>query len=241
MPRPADSSARPPEDFARLLAVPEPLLVVGGQAVNLWAIHYEERTRDLAPFVSRDADVLGDRETLALLGRRAGSKPQVFPLKPPSNEIGVVMAKDAAGAPLLIEVLRYVRGATNEELRDPVYEFAIGRGGTRVRVPGPIALLQAKIANLAELPQAGRQDARHILILLRVLPGYLGDLRESAAQAKLAERKLVEYLEKLLKILASKRGRKACTDVAVEPREVFAGLNPKGLPKLKRFLEERLP
>src|SRR3954470_3977647 len=124
MPHPSEATPRPPGDFAKALAAPEPLLLVGGQAVNLWALYYADRTRDLAPFVSRDADVLGDRETLDLLGKLAGTKPQFFPRKPPTNEVGVVIASDSTGAPLLIEVLRHIRGATNAELREPAYEFA---------------------------------------------------------------------------------------------------------------------
>ncbi len=85
MPAPSDATPRSPDDFARLLATPEPRLLVGGQAVNLWALYYEDRTRDLAPFVSRDADVLGDRSTLELLGELAGTKPQFFPLKRPPS------------------------------------------------------------------------------------------------------------------------------------------------------------
>lgn len=84
-PQPSESEPRPPADFARLLATQSPMLLVGGQAVNLWALYYKDRTADLAPFVSRDADVLGDRETLVELGRLAGAKPQFFPLKPPGG------------------------------------------------------------------------------------------------------------------------------------------------------------
>jgi hypothetical protein len=103
-PLPSNAKPRPPADFAPLLATDEPVLLVGGQAVNLWALYYEARTADLAPFVSRDVDVLGDRETLEALGKVAGTKPQFFPLRPPSNEVGVVIAKDGQGLPLLIEV-----------------------------------------------------------------------------------------------------------------------------------------
>ena len=147
-PLPSDAEPRPPEDFAPLLATKEPVLLVGGQAVNLWAMYYETRTTALAPFVSRDVDVLGDRETLEALGKLAGTKPQFFPVKPPTNEIGVVIAKDHNGLPLLIEVLRYVHGVSNTELREPVYTLAVGE--THVQVPSPIALLQAKIANVAD-------------------------------------------------------------------------------------------
>jgi hypothetical protein len=96
-PSPSDALPRSPGDFAPLLAAEKPLLLVVGQAVNLWALYYWERTAELAPFVSHDADVLGDRATLEILGRVAGAKPQFFPLKPPSNEVGVVIAKDGAG------------------------------------------------------------------------------------------------------------------------------------------------
>lgn len=61
---PSDAAPRPPEDFAAVLAANEPLLMVGGQAVNLWALYYRDETKDFAPFVSRDADILGDRDTL---------------------------------------------------------------------------------------------------------------------------------------------------------------------------------
>ena len=59
---PSESGPRPPGDFGRLLATKEPVLLVGGQAVNLWALYYRDRTADLAPFVSRDVEVLGNRE-----------------------------------------------------------------------------------------------------------------------------------------------------------------------------------
>ena len=77
-PLPSDAEPRPPEDFAPLLATKEPVLLVGGQAVNLWAMYYETRTAALAPFVSRDVDVLGDRETLEALGILAGTDPQFY-------------------------------------------------------------------------------------------------------------------------------------------------------------------
>lgn len=240
-PHPSDAAPRPPGDFAGVLATPEPLLLVGGQAVNLWALYYHARTSDLAPFVSRDADVLGDRETLKTLGQLAGAKPQFFPPRPPSNEVGVIIARDAAGAPLLVEVLRYVHGATNEELREPAYLFALGENQARVLVPGPLALFRAKVANLADLKQTGRQDGRHVLILARALPAYLEDLRVAAREGRLPERKFVDFLEQLLTVLISPNGSKACADLKLAPTQFFAELVADGLPKVQSFLTKRLP
>jgi hypothetical protein len=241
LPLPSEAKPRPPADFAPMLATAKPLLLVGGQAVNLWALYYQERTAGLTPFVSRDADVLGDRETLKTLGKLAGAKPQFFPLRPPSNEVGVVITKDAGGQPLLIEVLRSVHGVTNEELREPIYTVAIGEGGVHVQVPGPIALLKAKIANLADLPQAGRQDSRHVIILTRLLPAYLGDLQKAASEGRIEERKFIGFLERLLAVLTSKNGQKAFAQLQIESRALFAGLKAGKLPKLQAFIEKRLP
>ncbi|HXC01222.1 MAG TPA: hypothetical protein VNU49_01135 [Opitutaceae bacterium] len=238
-PLPSNAKPRPPADFAPLLATDEPVLLVGGQAVNLWALYYEARTADLAPFVSRDVDVLGDRETLEALGKVAGTKPQFFPLRPPSNEVGVVIAKDGQGLPLLIEVLRYVHGISNEELREPVYTIAVG--GTHVQVPSPIALLQAKIANVADIAQAGRQDARHVAILAQVLPAYIEDLQLAATEGRMEERKLINFLERLLTVVTAKKSLHVFSQLKINPRTLFATLKAEKLPKLQAFLEKRLP
>jgi hypothetical protein len=212
---------------------------VGGQAVNLWALYYETRTAAWAPFVSRDVDVLGDRETLETLGKLTGTKPQFFPVKPPTNEIGVVIAKDHSGLPLLIEVLRSVHGVSNAELREPVYTLAVGE--THVHVPSPIALLQAKIANVADLVQTGRQDARHVAILAQVVPAYLEDLQKAVIEERMEERKLIEFLERLLAVISPAKARKVFKELQLDSRSLFAGLGDDALPKLRSLVEKRLP
>jgi hypothetical protein len=142
---------------------------------------------------------------------------------------------------LLVEVLRYVHGVSDKELRDPIYTLAIGDGPVRVQLPGPIALLQAKIANVAGLQQTGRQDARHVLILARLLPAYLEDLQKAATEGRMEERKLIDFLERLLTVVKSDQGRKVFGQLQIAPHALFAGLKAEKLPKLKAFLEERLP
>lgn len=238
-PLPSEAEPRPPADFSGFLATKKPVLLVGGQAVNLWALYYEAHTVDLAPFVSRDVDVLGDRETLAALGQVAGAKPQFFPVKPPTNEVGVVIAKDSNGFPVLIEVLRYVHGVSNEELREPVYTLALGE--VTVQFSSPIALLQGKIANVADIAQSGRQDGRHVLILAQLIPAYLRDLQQAVVAGGMSERQLIEYLERLLAVVSSAKGKKVLTSLEIAPAALYAGLGDRDLTKLTAFLEKRLP
>jgi hypothetical protein len=183
--------------------------------------------------------VLGDQETLKALGKLAGTKPQFFPVKPPTNEIGVVIAKDHNGLPLLIEVLRYVHGVSNAELREPVYTLALGE--TRVQVPSPIALLQAKIANVADIAQTGRQDTRHVVILAEVLPAYFEDLQKAVVEERMEERKLIDFLERLLAVVTSERAQKVLKGLKLDARQFFAGLGQAKLLRLRAFIENRLP
>ena len=202
-------------------------------------MYYHSQTAELAPFVSRDVEVLGDRETLTALGRVTGAKPQFFSVKPPTHAVGVLIAKDSQGLPLLIEVLRDVHGVSNEELREPVYTVALG--DVQVQVPSPIAILPAKIANVADLAQSGRQDARHMLILARLLPAYLRDLQRAALAGEMPERRLIDYLERLLGVVTLAKAKKVLKSLKIDPAGFFAGLGDQRLPKQAAFLEKRLP
>ncbi len=236
----SDCGDHAPEDFAPVLASGAQLFLVGGQAVNLWALYYRDRTSAMAPFVSRDLDVLGNRETLSEIAAFAGVRPQFFPMRPPSNEIGVAIAKGTDGRPLPVEVLNHVHGISNEELRQPAYTFVLGEDKATVRVPGPIALLKAKISNVADLAQAGRQDVRHVRILALLLPAYLADIHASAADGRVSERDMLNLIKFLLAVLTSSKARKVLKKLGISGRGIFSELNPVSSNKLHTFLTNRL-
>ncbi len=235
-----DWPARPPQDFVSVLATDGSLFLVGGQAVNLWALYYIKRTADLSPFVSRDLDVLGDRETLRKIARIAGVKPQFFPLRPPSNEVGVIIAKGIDGQPLAVEVLSHLHGITNEKLCHPVYTIGIGEGKVFVRVPGPISLLQAKIANASDLVQTGRQDNRHVQILAKLMPAYLTDIHASVADGRINERDMLSLLDHLLSTVSSPKAHRVLNDLGICARTMFSELKTKPPSKLHSFMTKRL-
>lgn len=232
---------REPEAFAEILATAAPLLLVGGQAVNLWAMYYSERTADLAPFVSHDVDVLGDRRTLARIASLAGCEPRFFPMRPPTNEVGVVMAKDAQGNTLPVEVLSHVHGIGNDELREWVYTVQIGDSGVSVQIPGPISLLQAKVANVADLSQGNRQDERHVRILAALIPAYLVDLHSTVEHRCLTEKRMLSALERLLAVVTSTSGKTVTDRLGIAPSAMFAELKASRESKVYAFLTKRLP
>ena len=209
--------------------------------MNLWALYYLEYTSDLSPFVSRDADILGNRNTLFKIAGEAGVKPQFFPLTPPTNEIGVVIASNIDGEPLPVEVLRSLHGIKNKELENPQYTMALGERGILVKVPGPIALLKAKIANSVDLNQTGRQDERHVSILARLMSAYLADLQASLNAGRITEREIIDLLENLLKIITTPKAVKLFEKLNISSLQFFSRLKADPQSKLHSFITKRLP
>ena len=239
MPKP-DTSPRTPDDFSQYLATKEPLLLVGGQAVNLWALYYHKVTIDLAPFVSRDIDILGRRETLKEIAQLAGLKPNYFKLKPPSNEVGYIMPNDTDDTPMLIEVLRWVNGATMEDLEANAVTFKIGEQDIAVRVPAPIVLLQAKLSNVATINQDGRQDRKHVQILHRVIPEYLKDYAKLVYEGSKPERALIEILNLLLLIMKQDPTKEVFKELGLSRKVLFNRIETKDLPKVEAFMRHQL-
>ncbi len=230
---------RPPEDFSKYLATRTPVLIVGGQAVNLWGLYYHEVTSDLAPFVSHDVDVYGRRETLREIATLAGLKPQFFPLKPPSNEVGFIQPMDDSKVPLFIEVLRSVNGVNEEELKKNSVIFEVGEQGVSVRVPSPLSLLKAKLANVDQINQEGVQDVKHVTILFRVLPLYLHDVEQSVANGRRKEREFVSILDDLLPVLTTKHASRMFKACGLQPKSMCSMLENSKLLKVHSFMIHR--
>ena len=149
------------------------------------------------------------------------------------------------GNVLLVEVLKSVHGVSETELRNPAYLFELGESKTQVLVPGPIALLHAKIANAYDLNQTGRQDLKHVRILARVLPRYLQQLLDTAgddATGQLTERGVIDFAECLLKLLRASKSKTVFTKLGLPGSSVFEGLVPPlSFSRFERFLRDRLP
>jgi len=107
--------------FAEVLNSAEKPILVGGQAVNLWAEHFASAIpalNSLRPFMSKDADIFGDR---AMAERLAVNTKWRLTCYNEPRAIGIAMlTKDIPGKePLLIEVINSVNGLNPKDLSDP--------------------------------------------------------------------------------------------------------------------------
>ena len=153
-------------------------ILVGGQAVNIWACHYEYDQPQwvaLRPYTSRDLDYHGGLAEARLAMRVLGATGQLNTGADPSPNAGVLKIALADGRELIIDVLTGVYGVSAAEVERTAVAWS-GTGelaGMSMRVIHPLLLTEGKSATLRGLPQAERQDAKHLRLLTLVLHQWL--------------------------------------------------------------------
>jgi hypothetical protein len=161
------------EDFISLCG--SELLLVGGQAVNLWAERYADQDpsiRTFLPFTSRDADFYKRVRNFRLPD---GWKRLALPTKGRMRLVtDVIAGPDEQTA----EILRSINGLSSQEIE--AHAIPIPYKGKLLYVLTPVALFQAKLANVCSLPQETRQDLKHLQLLVPVTKWFLLDLLEAA-------------------------------------------------------------
>lgn len=201
-----------PSEFGEILNSPERPLIVGGQAVNIWAEYFAPRNVRVnaqRPFVSKDADIFGDRAMAQKLADAAGWEIKFFH-EPRTIAIAALIKRRLDAETLTVEVLREVRGLTRKELSDA--DLVELRPGQIYRIPSPVRLLKAKLANLREIKPTRVQDIHHARLLVSLAHDYLTDMHARVAEKHLTERALVNALHELRDVIATKGARKLASE-----------------------------
>lgn len=202
-----------PHDYRLICAGREMPTVVGGQAVNLWAISYlEPGGPDLRSpaFGSKDLDILADKPVLDYLKTVPG-----WVFKPNStrnwtdSRQGFLHSTSEDGRKLLVEVLHSVHGLDREDLS---HVETIEHRGFQYRLLDPIAMLKAKAANVRDIRQDDvppRHDRQHLQLIARCVPPYLRDVHASAIANPGLEKEALSVVSRAFKTL--QRGKTAHT------------------------------
>ena len=243
---PQSSRETQPKDFQPVFAVTDsskqPALVVGGQAVNLWALYYlsqEPQLSQLGPFVSKDLDFLADHETVRQLSHIL----QQPPMRPPKGDPNPVLAgfkfTTPEGVQTTIEVLFTLYGVNPQvvQQRAVVIESLVGR----IRLPDLVSCLQAKIHNALGLSQERRQDLKHIRILLFCNRAFLSGTLRAAENGRVSERNFVNALEALFKLVQNDKAQQVSLRFGIDWSAAFpiAELLASPLERAHRFMQHR--
>jgi hypothetical protein len=224
------------------LSGPDPPLIIGGQAVNLWALTFSgslPQLRELRPFVSRDLDIVGDRELVGKIAAATGFKHTFSGRRSATLVVGYLKGKDPNGDEILIEVLHGVNGLNPSEIQK--HRVFLELDGKKYLTLDPPALLKAKIANANELNQASRQDVHHVRILTHCVAGYLHREHEGAAAGSMSQRDLVKLLQFVRSTVTEEAGQRIAKRHGIDFALCFPeAVRDSKLAKVEKFVRHHL-
>lgn len=179
-------------------------MLVGGQAVNLWAEVYRARIpallEPLAPFVSKDCDLhFRNRHEPEQLARAVGWRFVA------TEGVGQVLGRMLHESGAMIEILAGIRTAIADQIEREAVDG--GLEGHLIRVLNPASMLREKVSLAVEANQTGRQDAKHVQILAPCCRCFFEDLAAAVVARELTGRDALFYLSIALEVLRSKNAR----------------------------------
>ena len=232
-------------DFSDILCSPdgdEPPVIVGGHAVNLWATYFlshdEDALSKYLPFTSKDLDLVGNWNLLERLHQRL--KGTLARSEPRSPVLGRLVVTSPSGEDLIIEVLHTVKGLDFKELGRTVDLQADQVFG---RVLMPHLVLKAKIENAVTIDQSGRNDVKHVWMMILVVRAFIRELAGQVAEGDFSGRTLVNFLGETWEIVATTQAEVATQMWGFDFSKVWprAELESAGNDKVSRWLQHRFP
>lgn len=232
-----------PAAFAAVLADAAQPLIVGGQAVNLWAEVYsteEPSLQEFQPFTSKDADIHGDRALAEILHRRSGWSCRFYDeVRQPA--VALLTRRSDSGEDLRVEVIRSVHGLDPTDLkRSLVREL---RPGELYHLPDPFVMLKAKLANVAHLEFEQRpQDLKHAHMLIPICRAYLLELHSAIGRPDMSERNFLGAIGFLVEVVRSADADRVSKRHGLTLGSIFpTSLANSRHEKVRRFALEQLP
>jgi hypothetical protein len=189
--------------------------------------------------MSKDADIFGDRAMAERIAATTSWKLTCYN-EPRTIAIAMLTKELPNKERLLVEVINSVNGLMPRDLSDP--DLLELRPGHVYRVLSPIVLLKAKLANVAQIDQARRQDVRHVQMLVPCVREYLREAHNRAILGEITERAYVDLLENARDLWVNPQNLVLAKKHGFNLTNLFPPeLTQSKLQKVARFVQFRLP
>ncbi len=227
------------EAFDRLQTAGFQGVLVGGHSVNYWAHHYRQPTAEwdaLLPYTSEDIDFLGGRAEALICKKLFGGKSNLNDGTDPSPQAGVILAP-IGGQIIRFDIITSIIGVDSFDAKKNalIAQDKLNPHST-LRVQNPLHCLIGKTAALAQLPQGGRQDGKHLKLSILIVHAFLSE--------RLGEvRPILNTVERIFDLAKGELGlrvwhRNGITIEKALPLEEIVGQQDE---RLEKFPAIRLP
>lgn len=195
------------------------VVLVGGQAVAIWASKLEDRIADalVDSVASRDIDLLGNASDLRQSATLLDARVRVATFEDRTPLTGVAIFLDTEGHERRLDVMASVYGLSSEDIRQTAIEAALLVDGDRhvkVWVMHPERCMESRVHNSAlankQTDLAWRQ-LRASILCARAFSQLLLDERGEAAV-----RDVLKLNERIFRFAQSERCSKLASDRGIE-------------------------
>jgi hypothetical protein len=223
-----------PDEVKRVLeACQGEALLVGGQALAFWALHYEvDRPEDLALRITSDVDFVGIGSTAARVARELGWKLHLPTLDDATPQMGKVTRTLPDGGVKQIVFLSGVGGLDTPGIRKRAATGTWPGSRVEVRVMHPLDVLMSRIKNLETLPEKRNAiGVSQASLAISIANAYL---RELIAMGE--ERQVLKAVERVIDIALDPGATRIYLRYGIDPLRAI----PIDEVKIARF-QERWP
>jgi hypothetical protein len=230
--------------YKELTRLKIPFVIVGGQAVNLWASTYEPRVRALRalrPFTSRDLDLYTDSQEAVVKAAEALHCKRTIP--GPDNAdvvIGALWLPKRGHDPALVQFLNGTFGIKDSsEIFKTREEYYWEEEDLKLSVMHPVLTLESKLACVHEPCRSkNRNDLRHLRMACEYVPYFIED-----AVLENDARSVLRMIARIKRLCLSVRGTLSYFDhnVEIERTIPIEQIAKSSNGRLQKFLKTEWP
>ncbi|ANT54465.1 MULTISPECIES: hypothetical protein [Mesorhizobium] len=214
--------------IASKLTIDDATFVIGGQATNLWAWFYQDRTPELSSsseLTSKDIDYFGTKKAAESLAQALGGKvylPNADDMNTPNT---AVVVAEVNGKKLQIDFMHGVLGLTKRELENGVSVIRLEADSdgkllrADVAVMHPVLCLKSRVANMLS-PATMRRDKfawKQLYATIAILEVYIRDALDDGdiKEVNRCFREIFNYLR------SDRYGRRVVDELGVDPLKIL--------------------
>lgn len=154
--------------------------------------------------------------------------------------LGRIDVEREGGGLLRVEVLHAVKGLDAKDLERTM---EVGVGQVVATVLMPHLVLKAKIENSASIPQEGRNDVKHVHMMILCVRAFIREFVGYVGEGRAGDRSLINVLEETLAISTSRQAFRASELWGFDFMTLWPidDLKNLGEGKVSRWLQHRFP
>lgn len=150
------------------------VVLVGGQCLLVWAVHYESQGHNNLQVATEDIDLIGTKETVQKLEQILSTRAAIPKFDDATPELGVLRVPVGRNQLMTIDVLSTIAGLTKQEVEK--YSATLKIRGLSVNVLNPVGMLKSRMANVITLRRTDQHSLQQMKASIKIAGHFIQSL-----------------------------------------------------------------